>query len=216
MIVAPSLLAFDFTDIKNQIETINPLVDWLHFDVMDGNFVPNISFGPQILKDVKKISPLFMDAHLMVKDPLFYAEVFKNAGADLITFHLEATTGINECKNIINKIHELGLKAGISIKPKSEVNEILNVLDIVDLVLVMSVEPGFGGQKFIDSAYDKVKELYNLRNKHHYNYLIEVDGGVNDTTGPKLVTLGADVLVSGSYLIKGDVKENINKLSVNN
>ena len=212
MIIAPSLLSFDFTNLSREVTVFNELVEWYHFDVMDGNFVPNISFGPKILSDLKKMTDRFLDVHLMVADPLFYSDVFKKAGADLITFHYEAIANHEDCHSVIKHIHELGAKAGISVKPGTDVKVLDDFLGEVDLVLVMSVEPGFGGQKFMPLAYDKIAYLKAVREAKGYNYLIEVDGGVCADNGKQLIETGSDVLVSGSYLTKGDVHENLAKL----
>lgn len=212
MIIAPSLLSFDFTNLSKEVNEFNKLVDWYHFDVMDGNFVPNISFGPKILSDLKKMTNLFLDVHLMIKDPLYYSDVFAKAGANLITFHIETIDTKEECLHLIKHIHDLGCKVGISVKPNTPVDILDDYLQNIDLVLVMSVEPGFGGQKFMPLAYDKIAYLKQQRALNNYNFLIEVDGGVNDTNGHKLAEAGADVLVSGSYLTKGNIVENLNKL----
>lgn len=212
MIVAPSLLSFDYTNLSREVNVFNELVEWYHFDVMDGNFVPNLSFGPKILSDLKKITNLFLDVHLMVNDPTYYSDVFRKAGADLITFHYEAMESPVACHELIKHIHDLGAKCGISVKPGTDVHVLNEFLDEVDLVLVMSVEPGFGGQKFMPIAYEKIAYLADLRKVNNYHFLIEVDGGVCDANGHQLVETGADVLVSGSYLTKGDPKENLQKL----
>ena len=212
MKVAVSLLAFDFTDLKNQLMEVEKRVDWLHYVVMDGNFVPNISFGPQVLKDVSKVSGLYKDVHLMIERPHRYIEDFKKAGADLITFHLEAYDQSAEVLDCLKLIKSFGLKAGLSIKPATDPSTLRPYLALLDLVLVMSVEPGFGGQSFMPSSLDKVAYLKSAKVKENYNYLIEVDGGVNDQNAPLLTAKGAEVLVSGSYIMRGDIASNIEKL----
>lgn len=211
MLIAPSVLSLDYSKFQEQVNVLNKEVEWLHFDVMDGHFVPNLSFGPDILKAFKKSSDLFMDVHLMVSDPNFFTDVFYKAGASSITFHYEALENEQAIHELIAKIKNLGIKAGLSIKPKTPVEVLKPFLDELDIVLVMSVEPGFGGQSFIESAYSKVEELSKLKGER--NYLIEVDGGVNDQNASKLNTVGADVLVAGSFVFKGDMVANIASLN---
>lgn len=212
MIIAPSVLAFSFDKFNEQLTNLNSYADWIHFDVMDGNFVPNISYGPSILKTFRKNSSLPMDVHLMVNDPGYYTDVFAKAGADLITFHYESYNDLNKCSSLIDKIHGLYLKAGISIKPETDVEKIFPLLNKVDLVLIMSVQPGFGGQEFMPEAINKIKKLSDYRKQNKLSFLISDDGGINDRNAFDLVNAGCDVLTVGSYVFDGDIKHNIELL----
>lgn len=212
MIISPSVLSMHYDKFSEEISQLNEFSDWLHFDVMDGNFVPNISFGPKILADIRKNSELFMDVHLMINDPDFFTEAFVKAGADAITFHYENYFDIEKCLYLIDKIHSHYIKAGISIKPDTKPEVIIPLLFKIDLVLVMSVEPGFGGQTFILDSLDKVSWLYNYRQDNNLSYLISDDGGVNDKTAHELIEVGCDILVAGSYVFDGDISANIKKL----
>lgn len=214
ILVAPSILSADFNNLEKDIRKIEVGgADYLHFDVMDGHFVDNISFGIPVLKNIAKTTYLIKDVHIMISDPLRYAKRFINAGADILTFHYEACKNDEEIIEIINVIHSNHAKAGLSIKPGTEVNKILKFLPMLDLVLIMSVEPGFGGQKFIDSALEKIKVLREEIDLKQYPTLIEVDGGINQDTGALCVKAGVDVLVAGSYVFNSDnVKERIESL----
>lgn len=213
MIIAPSLLSMDFTQtLKQLIEIKESQATWLHFDVMDGHFVPNLSFGPDICKQVRKHSDLFMDVHIMVSDPNYFSDVFIEAGADLITFHLEACQSEEEVLSIIKKIHDKGIKVGLTIKPATDVKDLLPFMDKIDLVLIMSVNPGYGGQSFIPSALDKIAFLRQYIDENKLSCLIEVDGGINAETAQWVLDAGVDVLVAGSYIFKNDIKETINTL----
>lgn len=212
MIIAPSILSLDYSEFKSQLNILNENCEYIHFDVMDGHFVPNLSFGPDIFKAFRKNSNLFMDVHLMVSNPFYFSDVFIKAGADGITFHDEALPDLESKLELINKIHDNYCKAGISIKPKTDVLSIMPLLDEVDLVLVMSVEPGYGGQAFIEDTYEKIKQLNDYRLRKNLNYKIEVDGGVNDKNAYKLKECGTDILVAGSFVFKGDLKANIDNL----
>jgi len=210
MKVSLSILTVDYLKVKESLEEYINNVDYLHLDVMDGVFVPNISFGPAFVKSLRKIDDnMIFDTHLMIEYPENYIKQFAEAGSQYITFHVEAKSDVMKT---IDLIKSYNVKAGISIKPKTTVEEIKKYLPYVDMVLVMSVEPGFGGQKFMDSAVDKVKELKELRDKNGYNYLINIDGGINDVTGLKIKDY-VDMAVSGSYVVNNqNPVEAINKL----
>lgn len=212
MIISPSVLSLSYDRFNEQLNDLNESVDWIHYDVMDGNFVPNISFGPDILKAFRRNTSLFLDVHLMVNDPGFYTDIFASAGADGITFHYESYNDLDKCLKLIDKIHGLYLKAGISIKPATNIDTIIPLLDKVDLVLVMSVEPGFGGQKFMADSLDKISQLDSFRKENNLNYLIQVDGGINDKNAFDVIQKGADCLVAGSFIFNGDIKHNASLL----
>ncbi len=211
--VAPSILAADFWNLEREIKRVAETeATYLHFDVMDGHFVNNISFGPLVLKAIAKKHHLINDVHLMIENVARYLDAFMDAGADIITFHLEAVAK-DEIEKLISRVHERGLKVGISLKPKTAVKEILPYLNQIDLVLVMSVEPGFGGQSFIEESLEKIAELRSFIDNHNLSCLIEVDGGINDMTAPRCIQSGADILVSGSYIFgASDIKESVKKL----
>ncbi|MDO4940213.1 MAG: ribulose-phosphate 3-epimerase [Erysipelotrichaceae bacterium] len=212
MIIAPSVLSFHFDKFKEEIDILNKKAEFLHFDVMDGHFVPNLTFGPDVLKAFRRSSNLFMDVHLMVEDPDYFSDIFIKAGADGITFHYESFDDIIKCDLLIDKIHKKYIKAGISVRPNTDIEVIKPLLDKIDIVLVMSVEPGFGGQEFIQSTYDKLQFLDQYRKEHDLKYLIEVDGGVNDKNAHEIIQSGTDILVAGSYVFKGDINNNLDTL----
>ncbi len=192
--IAPSLLSASFSRLESEIRDIEKGgADWLHLDVMDGHFVPNLTFGPMLVKDVSKVTHLPLDCHLMVTHPGQWSEAFADAGAEVITIHQEACSHLDR---ELRRIKKLGCKAGVSINPATPVSVLENVLDIVDLVLIMSVNPGFGGQSFIETSYKKIQKLVKMRADRAF--LIEVDGGVDPKNAGKLVAAGADVLVAGS------------------
>ncbi|MDR1244040.1 MAG: ribulose-phosphate 3-epimerase [Endomicrobium sp.] len=213
IIVAPSILSANFANLEKDIQIIeNAKADWLHIDIMDGHFVPNITIGASVVKSIRKVTNLFFDVHLMVSEPQKYYQDFKKAGADLITFHSEVN--VNK-KNLIQDIKNSGIKAGISIKPKTSISRIKELLPHLDLVLVMTVEPGLGGQSFMDDMVSKINDLKNLISKHKYNCLVEVDGGINNQTAKVCINAGADVLVSGSYIFSStNFKESIKSLTI--
>ena len=214
IIIAPSILSADFLNLEKEIKDVHEGgAKFLHFDVMDGHFVPNISFGAPILKCISKNKLLFNDVHLMIDNPQKYAIDFIKAGADLITFHYEAMHSNEEIIDFVNFLKSNDVKAGLSIKPNTKVEQIKEFLPLIDLVLVMSVEPGFGGQKFNEIALDKIETLDKIRRQNDFKYLIEVDGGINKETGLLCKTKGADVLVAGSYIYnKDNRKEAIDSL----
>lgn len=206
-LVAPSLLSADFANLRNDIEMVNRSeADWFHIDVMDGVFVPNISFGIPVIKQIKKYAQKPLDVHLMIIDPDRYFEKFKNAGADIISVHYEACTHLHRS---IQAIKSLGLKAGVAINPHTNVNLLENIISDVDIVLVMSVNPGFGGQKFIKNTYSKIKQLKQIINKAGSSSLIEVDGGVTLSNAADLIKAGTNVLVAGYTIFSSQNPEKI-------
>lgn len=212
MELSPSILSANFYDLKNDISLlIKNKIKYIHLDVMDGIFVPNISFGMPIIKSIKNNikNDLIFDTHLMIERPERYIEKFKNVGADILTIHKEATI---DYIDTLMYIKDSGMKAGISIKPNTDIEDIKDAFSIADVILVMSVEPGFGGQKFIDSSLDKIKYLYNEKIKNNYKYTIEVDGGINETTIRNVVHNGAELIVAGSSIFNGNITNNINLL----
>lgn len=203
--IAPSLLSADFTCLKEEIQAIEKAhADWIHYDVMDGHFVPNISFGYGILKNVKNVTNMFLDVHLMISDPLKYVDHFIDSGASLIVFHIEAMSDAQQTRRLIDRIKERQVQVGISVKPNTDISVITDYLELLDVILVMSVEPGFGGQSFMPSVLQKIADLKKMKTDHDYHYLIEVDGGINETTAQQCKDAGAEVLVAGSYVFNSD------------
>ncbi len=211
-IVAPSLLSLDFKQMSLQIKRAETGAKWFHYDVMDGVFVDNISFGPGILKQITEITDTFMDVHLMIEKPTKYFEAFKDAGADAITVHIETFASVEDGIKAIETLHEMGLKAGITLRPSTPIDLAIPYLKYVDLVLVMSVEPGFGGQKFIPSMLERIQKFDELRSLNNYGYLISVDGGINEETGKESREHGADVLVAGSYIFGEEIEKKVASL----
>ena len=200
--IAPSLLSANFACLKQEIDKIEA-AEWIHYDVMDGHFVPNISFGYSILKDISKVTDKYLDVHLMISDPFKYVDNFIASNASLIVFHYEAVEE-NEIDKLIKHIKNNNIDVGIAIKPDTCQDVLKPFLSQLDLVLVMSVEPGCGGQTFNHSAIEKISKLAKLREENNYHYLIEVDGGINESTAKLCRQAGVDVLVAGSYVFNSD------------
>ena len=213
--ISPSILSANFSQLGNEIKRLEEGgADMIHVDVMDGHFVPNLTIGPPVIKALRNYTKLPFDVHLMISPVHKYIKDYANAGADIITIHPEATDNL---VNSINHIKELKKKIGISLNPDTEINIISHLLDQIDLVLIMSVFPGFGGQKFIPNVLDKIKELKKIKDKKNLNFDIEVDGGINFDNSKLVIEAGANILVSGTTIFKnnkGDIKKNIDTLKL--
>jgi ribulose-phosphate 3-epimerase len=213
--ISPSILSADFSQLGAEIKRLEDGgADMIHVDVMDGHFVPNLTIGPPVIKALKKHCSLQFDVHLMISPVHKYIEAYANAGADIITIHPEAT---NNLKESIFKIKDLNKKVGVSLNPDSKIDLIKNLLDQIDLVLIMSVNPGFGGQKFMPEVLEKIKKLKKIQTEKNINFDIEIDGGINFDNCQAAIEAGANILVSGTTVFKsnnGDIKKNINLLKL--
>jgi len=211
--ISPSILSADFSQLGNEIKRLEEGgADMIHVDVMDGHFVPNLTVGPPVIKALRKQCSIKFDVHLMISPVHKYIEAYADAGADIITIHPEATKNLEES---ISKIKSLNKKVGVSLNPESKLDLITNYLEKIDLVLIMSVNPGFGGQKFMPEVLDKVKQLKEIKSKKNMNFDIEIDGGINFDNCRSAIEAGANILVSGTTIFKsnnGDIKKNINLL----
>ncbi len=208
IIVSPSILSADFSNLGADIKKVEPYCPWIHIDVMDGHFVPNITIGVPVVKSIRNITNLFLDTHLMIENPLKYIDAFSSAGSNLITFHYEAA--LNKTEETIDRIRQNNKKAGLSIKPDTPVEEIEQYINKVDLILIMTVEPGFGGQTFKEDQVEKIKKVKSLSDS---NLIIQVDGGINQKTAKICTEQGANCLVAGSYIYNStNIKQAIESL----
>jgi len=213
--IAPSLLAADFTDLRSELDRIKLAgADLLHLDIMDGHFVPNLTFGPPIIKQIRKFTDLSLDAHLMVTNPMDYIEIMNKLGVEYLSFHPEV---LYHTHRAINQIKELGMKAGIAINPGTPIDVVLPLIRDLDYVLFMSVNPGFGGQEFLSLVYEKIEMIDRIRIEGKLELEIEVDGGVTDKNAPELIKKGVDILVAGTYIFKSnDYRRRIDSLKNGN
>ncbi|MDA9931355.1 ribulose-phosphate 3-epimerase [Candidatus Pelagibacter sp.] len=213
--ISPSILSADFSQLGNEIKRLEEGgADMIHVDVMDGHFVPNLTIGPPVIKALRKQCSIKFDVHLMISPVHKYIEAYSDAGADIITIHPEATDNLEES---ILKIKSLNKKVGVSLNPKTKIDLIIDYLEKIDLVLIMSVNPGFGGQKFMPEVLDKIRELKKIQSKNNLNFDIEIDGGINFDNCQSAIEAGANILVSGTTVFKsnnGDIKKNINLLKL--
>lgn len=209
--IAPSILSADFSCLRDDIEKVKD-AEWLHLDVMDGHFVPNITIGPCVISSMRDLSDQVFDTHLMISEPEKYISDFVECGSDIITVHAETCESCGDLEQVIKEIKSEGVKAGVSLKPGTPIGEVKEVLPEIDLLLIMTVEPGFGGQGFMHEVVPKIREAHEFRKENDIDIEISVDGGVSPDTAGKVVEAGADILVAGSAIFKGDIEKNVKGL----